>query len=130
MLLEILWYLCCYDVDLSDKYQEIYVDVSRDLFFSYVISLFLLMIFVFDLTNPYWYQYLREKNVTWFFNQLSSTNISCHYHVMWKKATFHMKANFHMQSIYFLFIFYWLLHDIYLNGNDFSNCMIWIVTWR
>lgn len=102
--------LCCYDVDLSDKYQEIY-------FFSYVISLFLLMIFVFDLTNPYWYKYLIEKNVTW---------ISTNYHL--KKIHVIMsceKSNFSYAKHLFLFIFYWLLHDIYLNGNDFSNCMIY-----
>ena len=64
----------------------------RDLFFSYVISLFLLMIFVFDLTNPYWNKYLREKNITWFSTNYHVIIMSCE-----KKQIFICKA--------FIFIF-------------------------
>ena len=108
--------LCCYDVDLSDKYQEIY-------FFSYVISLFLLMIFVFDLTNPYWYKYLIEKNVTWISTNYHLKKNSCH-HVMWKKQLFICKA--------FIFIYFLLVIAWYLFKWEwfFKLYDIWIVTWQ
>jgi hypothetical protein len=40
-LKEILWYLYCYDVDLSDKYQEIYVKYQRFIFFLCDIIVFI-----------------------------------------------------------------------------------------
>ena len=35
------------------------------------------------------------------------------------------KSKFSYAKHLFLFLFYWLLHDICLNGIDFSNCMLY-----
>jgi hypothetical protein len=86
----------------------------RDLFFSYVISLFLLMIFVFDLTNPYWNKYLREKNITWFSTNYHVIIMSCE-----KKQIFICKA------FIFIFILLVIKWEWFFKLYD-----IWIVTWR